>query len=180
MTLSIDPKLLRQAALGDLSPDDIAGLRPLFVSGALHKMWRNGPIENVHATEAGPSDGRMFRMNTYLTQRIQTIFDEWVESNSVKSFDAVTSQQLLDLMDELGMILMSGESKVAPELTLSDVAGDAAHEVIENAQDMTASAADWAADDGAATPPHTCGRSMAECTGISGGRRNGSRSSRSS
>lgn len=137
MPISIDPHMLRRLALDGLDPDALSVLRNLFVVGALHKLWRNGPIEDVHASKGGPSDGQMLRMNTYMTFRIQAIFDRWIESSQVSSLDDLTVAQLEVLMTGLEELLESTAAKVAPDTTLGAVAGEWVFEVIQNARDKT-------------------------------------------
>lgn len=55
--------------VGNGMPNDESGIRALASSGLVEFLWRNGPVEDAHASRRGPSDGQMMTMSIELWLR---------------------------------------------------------------------------------------------------------------
>lgn len=126
-----DPTTMRRVVLDYVGLDsrDTAELLRIFVDGVFNNAWRSGPIEDVHASKWGPSDGQMFRMNTFLIHGLQDATTSWIVDNRVSVVDRVSLEMFTNLIDRYRSLLLGERVLVTPTQTIAAITRKHAHDI---------------------------------------------------
>ncbi|MFU8946204.1 hypothetical protein ACLRGF_05655 [Mycetocola zhadangensis] len=102
---------------------DVHPVLDWFTLGIVHTIWRNGPIEEVHAVAGSLSDGAMFQINTWLTHTCRISVADWMTSHPLDDIAQVREDSFVILLDALQHLMADPNQMLPHGRTLRSTAG---------------------------------------------------------